>query len=158
MQHCGGELVQLGDYLYMSPEVFYCDVTAAAGSGGKGHTSGDDVSSSGDDDSLPPRHAFSEQNDVWSVGCVVLEMLDGLAAMAWDSADAFAALKDNYVSPSPRHVSQWPGSLVHCVALCFERDSRARLSARELLDHPFFRTSFGPDGGCEEGEGEGLHT
>eukprot|EP00742_Colponemidia_sp_Colp-10_P019524 GILJ01022649.1.p1 GENE.GILJ01022649.1~~GILJ01022649.1.p1 ORF type:complete len:420 (-),score=59.66 GILJ01022649.1:32-1291(-) len=170
MQHIGDTLCQLGDYLYMAPEVYYCDVKEASRAKGE---SDDEESEEGEgdeeDDSAPhdddwerggadadgaedgsPRHkkksvhVFTDRNDIWSIGCVMLEMLDGVSSVAWEAADAFGAMKENYLAPSPKHVSQWPGDLVHCIAMCFERDPRLRLGARELLTHPFFQN------GCEE--------
>lgn len=167
MQHIGDSLCQLGDYLYMSPEVYYCDVKEA--SRAKGEETDEDLAESWEDEEHEADdahdkdeefhhdndydeesrkahkkdiHVFTDRNDIWSIGCVILEMMDGISSIAWEAADAFSAMKENYLAPAPKHVSQWPGDLVHCVSMCFERDPRLRFGAQELLTHPFFLNNF----------------
>eukprot|EP00658_Telonema_sp_P-2_P028766 TRINITY_DN21992_c0_g1_i1.p1 TRINITY_DN21992_c0_g1~~TRINITY_DN21992_c0_g1_i1.p1 ORF type:complete len:175 (-),score=37.91 TRINITY_DN21992_c0_g1_i1:186-710(-) len=84
-------------------------------------------------------NTFQEVHDVWSVGCILLHMLDGCPISTWDSEDYFGALRDNYLTPFPRHPSRWPSDLLHLLAVMLEKDPRRRAEAYELLStHPFF--------------------
>ncbi|XP_027152477.1 mitogen-activated protein kinase kinase kinase 17-like [Coffea eugenioides] len=75
--------------------------------------------------------------DIWSLGCVVLEMLTGKPA--WDEGmDEESALnkigKGTAVPKKPRNLCQSAKSFLNC---CLKRMVKGRLSAKTLLHHPF---------------------
>ncbi|RNF04580.1 putative protein kinase [Trypanosoma rangeli] len=116
-QRLGTPIMQLGDFSTMAPEVYWAAEN--------------------------PTHpacrtpVFCASSDMWSVGCVLLQMINGLEYGGWGTPDLFAALEDNYLSPALRHPEVWPMQLNDFIARCFERDPRRRMQAGDALHHPF---------------------
>ncbi|KUI74190.1 Cytokinesis protein sepH [Cytospora mali] len=77
-------------------------------------------------------------SDIWSVGCTVIELLQGrppyhnLAAMP----ALFAIVNDDH-PPLPEGVS---GAARDFLMQCFQKDPNLRVSARKLLKHPWIST------------------
>ncbi|KAF8282361.1 putative protein kinase [Trypanosoma cruzi] len=112
-------IMQLGDFSTMAPEVYW-------------------ASDCGNANYAAYRTpVFCASSDMWSVGCVLLQMINGLEYSSWGASDMFAALEENYVSPALRHPEVWPMELNDFIARCFERDPRRRMHAGEALRHPF---------------------
>lgn len=83
---------------------------------------------------------WSPKVDVWSLGCLVLEMVTG--ERPWlEFQDQMALLfhvAARDVTPSvPEHVSP---ACRDFLSRCFVRDPAARASAEELLAHPWLHT------------------
>ncbi|RNF23313.1 putative protein kinase [Trypanosoma conorhini] len=117
-QPLGTPIMQLGDFSTMAPEVYWAPESRA---------------------NCPACRTpvFCASSDTWSVGCVLLQMINGLEYSAWGASDMFAALEENYVSPALRHPEVWPMQLNDFIARCFERDPRRRMQAADALRHPF---------------------
>jgi serine/threonine protein kinase len=77
--------------------------------------------------------------DIWSVGCIVIELLTGkppyydLAPMA----ALFRIVQDDY-PPLPEGISQ---ALRDFLLMCFQKEPVMRKSAEELLEHPWLHNS-----------------
>ena len=77
--------------------------------------------------------------DIWSVGCIVIELLTGkppyydLAPMA----ALFRIVQDDY-PPLPEGISQ---ALQSFLMLCFQKEPMMRGSAETLLEHPWLQNS-----------------
>ncbi|KAM3286294.1 mitogen-activated protein kinase kinase kinase 5 isoform X2 [Capsicum chacoense] len=80
--------------------------------------------------------------DIWSLGCTVIEMLNGKPP--WSEYEAAAAmfkvLKDT--PPIPETLSPEGKDFLRC---CFRRNPAERPSASMLLEHRFMKTSHQPD-------------
>jgi serine/threonine protein kinase len=77
------------------------------------------------------------QSDIWSLGCVVSEMLTGLRPFAQFDNPAKAL---NFIVSSTERVplpEQCDRHAREFLNLCFARNSRDRPSATQLLNHPF---------------------
>ena len=101
-----------GTPMYMSPEVIRGDSPATAT--GK----------------------FSGAADIWSLGCVILEMATG--RRPWAALDNEWAIMFNIAKGNPPQMPS-PDQLSECgidfLKRCFERDPNKRSSAAELLQH-----------------------
>ena len=80
---------------------------------------------------------YGRRADVWSLGCTVVEMLSG--CHPWPDADnqwsaIFAIARTTTGPPVPEDVSDQARDFL---AHCFKVDAAERLSASELLQHPF---------------------
>lgn len=101
-----------GTPMYMSPEVIRGDSTSSTGSSHHGSV------------------------DIWSLGCVILEMATG--HRPWSTLDNEWAIMYNIAQgnqpemPSPDQLSELG---IDFLKLCFERDASKRPSAAELLQH-----------------------
>lgn len=85
--------------------------------------------------------------DIWSFGCVLLEMKTGVPPWSNISKETRAVLQLIATDNSKCHagVPMIPNScsekLRNLVSLCITRDPKQRPNAKVLLDHPFFRDS-----------------
>ena len=76
--------------------------------------------------------------DVWSLGCVILEMATG--RRPWASLDNEWAIMYNIAQGNPPQLpakDQLSDQGVDFLKKCFERDPTRRSSAAELLQHPW---------------------
>ncbi|XP_047262354.1 mitogen-activated protein kinase kinase kinase 5 isoform X3 [Capsicum annuum] len=80
--------------------------------------------------------------DIWSLGCTIIEMLNGKPP--WNEYEAAAAmfkvLRDT--PPIPETLSPEGKDFLHC---CFRRNPAERPSASMLLEHQFVRISHHPE-------------
>ncbi|KAM0856660.1 hypothetical protein ACQ4PT_048967 [Festuca glaucescens] len=76
--------------------------------------------------------------DIWSLGCSIIEMLNGKPP--WSHLEGPAAMFKvlNKDPPLPENLSQEGKDFLQC---CFKRNPTERLSASELLNHPFVQNS-----------------
>ncbi|XP_031373373.1 mitogen-activated protein kinase kinase kinase 5-like isoform X2 [Punica granatum] len=83
-----------------------------------------------------PEIAFAV--DIWSVGCTIIEMLDGKPP--WSDLEGPQAMFKvlNRSPPIPKNLSAQGKDFLQC---CFRRNPAERPSAVELLQHPFLRNS-----------------
>ncbi|KEG05591.1 putative protein kinase, partial [Trypanosoma grayi] len=92
-QPLGTPIQQLGDFSTMAPEVYWAsacnNVSYAA----------------------YRTPVFSGSSDIWSVGCVLLQMMNGLEYGAWGASHIFSAMEENFVSPAVCHPEMWPMEL-----------------------------------------------
>ncbi|ORC89640.1 putative protein kinase [Trypanosoma theileri] len=118
-QPIGSPILQLGDFSTMAPEVYWAE--------------------SHDETKYAPYRSsvFSASHDLWAVGCVLLQMANGVDYAVWSPGDVFTALEANFIAPAPRHPQVWPMALNDFAARCFERDPRRRMNAAAALQHPF---------------------
>ncbi|KAF2745561.1 MAP kinase [Sporormia fimetaria CBS 119925] len=108
----GRQKSMTGTPMYMSPEVI------------KGQDSG--------------RHGAV---DIWSLGCVVLEMATG--RRPWSTLDNEWAIMYNIAAGNPPQLptrDQLSEQGIDFLLKCFERDPNQRASAVELLQHPWIMT------------------
>ncbi|KAL3525720.1 hypothetical protein ACH5RR_014092 [Cinchona calisaya] len=80
--------------------------------------------------------------DIWSLGCTVIEMLNGKPPWSeYEGAAAmFKVLKET--PPIPENLSAEGKDFLRC---CFRRNPAERASAGKLLEHCFVRNSHPPD-------------
>ena len=73
--------------------------------------------------------------DVWSLGCVLYEMLSGVPAFAGETtSDVVAAILKTEPAPLPQVAPGVPGELQRIVGKCLEKEREGRYaSAKELL-------------------------
>lgn len=74
--------------------------------------------------------------DIWSLGCVVLEMATG--RRPWSNFDNEWAIMYNIAQGNPPHLptrDQLSEQGIDFLKKCFERDPNKRVSATELLYH-----------------------
>lgn len=103
-----------GTPMYMSPEVIRGDAPAS------------------------PGNYFSGAADIWSLGCVVLEMATG--RRPWAHLDNEWAIMYNIAqgnSPAMPSADQLSECGLDFLSKCFERDPAKRSTAAELLQHPW---------------------
>ena len=81
--------------------------------------------------------------DIWSVGCLVLEMISG--THPWAGLDQMQALFRIGMSAKPTQPEEISPLAADFLAKTFEGDYRMRPEAAELLEHPFVR-SAAPEG------------
>ena len=82
---------------------------------------------------------YGRKADIWSVGCVALEMLT--AKKPWDAEDnhvifMMKIIAENTIPNIPEGISE---SAKDFLMNCFQRDPKMRLSAKQLLKHTFLR-------------------
>ncbi|RMD40231.1 hypothetical protein DV735_g4879, partial [Chaetothyriales sp. CBS 134920] len=86
----------------------------------------------------PAQSKYAGAADIWSLGCVILEMATGRCP--WASLDNEWAIMYNIAQgnppqlPAPEQLSE-PG--IDFLRKCFERDPAKRATAPELLQHPW---------------------
>lgn len=101
-----------GTPMYMSPEVIRGDAPATS--------------------------RFSGAADIWSLGCVILEMATG--RRPWSTLDNEWAIMYNIAQGNPPQLpteGQLSEMGIDFLKKCFERDPAKRSSAAELLQHPW---------------------
>ena len=79
--------------------------------------------------------------DIWSLGCVILEMATG--RRPWASLDNEWAIMYNIAQGNPPQLptgDQLSESGIDFLNKCFERDPAKRVSAVELLQHDWIMT------------------
>jgi len=80
-------------------------------------------------------------SDIWSLGCVILEMSTG--RRPWASLDNEWAIMYNIAQGNPPQLpmrDQLSGSGIDFLKKCFERDPTRRSTAAELLQHDWIMT------------------
>ena len=82
---------------------------------------------------------YGRKADIWSLGCVALEMLT--ANKPWGNEDNHIAfmmkiISDNTIPEIPEGISE---SARDFLMNCFQRDPKLRKSAKELLEHTFVK-------------------
>lgn len=82
-------------------------------------------------------HAFAV--DIWSLGCTIIEMLDGKPP--WSEFEGAAAMFKvlRETPPLPETLSSEGKDFLRC---CFQRNPAERPLASKLLEHPFLRNSM----------------
>lgn len=79
--------------------------------------------------------------DIWSLGCVILEMATG--RRPWASLDNEWAIMYNIAQGKPPQLpthEQLSASGIDFLQKCFERDANKRSTAAELLQHDWIMT------------------
>ncbi|MCO5569205.1 hypothetical protein L7F22_022915 [Adiantum nelumboides] len=85
-------------------------------------------------------------SDIWSLGCTVVEMLEGRPPWGYISNLGALFLKlgnSEEIPPLPELVSAEANDFLQ---LCLQRDPKARPTAAELLQHPFLSGKAGAEG------------
>ncbi|KIW67899.1 hypothetical protein PV04_07114 [Phialophora macrospora] len=86
----------------------------------------------------PATSRFSGAADIWSLGCVILEMATG--RRPWSTLDNEWAIMYNIAQGNPPQLpseDQLSPAGIDFLKKCFERDPAKRSSAAELLQHPW---------------------
>ena len=86
-------------------------------------------------------HGYGRQADIWSVGCIVIEMLTG--KHPWPEyqnqlSALYAIAKATGGPPLPPNISETCKTFLNT---CFASNPAERPSASELLQHPFVARS-----------------
>ncbi|XP_047091798.1 disease resistance protein RGA5-like isoform X2 [Lolium rigidum] len=77
--------------------------------------------------------------DIWSLGCSIIEMLNGKPPWSHYEVPAAAFKVLHKDPPLPENLSQEGKDFLQC---CLKRNPAERPSARELLNHPFVQNSI----------------
>ncbi|XP_062152164.1 mitogen-activated protein kinase kinase kinase 20-like [Alnus glutinosa] len=80
--------------------------------------------------------------DIWSLGCVVVEMISG--KWAWDCTGGREELAIEIATESPKIPENMSQTGKDFLRRCFERDPRDRWTVEMLLHHPFLLETEGP--------------
>lgn len=86
----------------------------------------------------PATSRFSGAADIWSLGCVILEMATG--RRPWSTLDNEWAIMYNIAQGNPPQLpseDQLSDMGIDFLKKCFERDPAKRSTAAELLQHPW---------------------
>ncbi|KAI1630398.1 mitogen-activated protein kinase [Exophiala viscosa] len=86
----------------------------------------------------PATSRFSGAADIWSLGCVILEMATG--RRPWSTLDNEWAIMYNIAQGNPPQMpteDQFSDMGIDFLKKCFERDPAKRSTAAELLQHPW---------------------
>lgn len=86
----------------------------------------------------PATSRFSGAADIWSLGCVILEMATG--RRPWSTLDNEWAIMYNIAQGNPPQLptdDQLSETGIDFLKKCFERDPAKRSTAAELLQHPW---------------------
>lgn len=121
--------------MYMSPEVIRGDAPSTPQTPS---TPGSRSSSTSSISSLGATTRHTSAADIWSLGCVVLEMATG--RRPWQNLDNEWAIMYNIAqgNPPPLPTSeQLSDEGIDFLKRCFERDPARRATAAELLMHPW---------------------
>lgn len=88
---------------------------------------------------------YGRMADIWSFGCVVIEM--GSGRHPWGSFDnpMAAMVRIGMTDELPPVPSQLSAACVDFIGCCVKRDKTLRTAAKQLLDHPFVRDARAPD-------------
>ncbi|KAI9728623.1 MAG: Suppressor of Sensor Kinase (SLN1) [Chrysothrix sp. TS-e1954] len=128
IQRGGRQKSMTGTPMYMSPEVIRGTGSMAASSGAA-------------DAPQPSANARLGAADIWSLGCVVLEMSTG--RRPWAALDNEWAIMYNIAQGNPPQLptkDQLSDPGIDFLKRCFERDPSRRASAAELLLDPWIMT------------------
>ncbi|CAI9099263.1 OLC1v1036051C1 [Oldenlandia corymbosa var. corymbosa] len=80
--------------------------------------------------------------DIWSLGCVVVEMTTGTNPWPNLSDPVSALFRIGYSEDVPKCPIWLSNSAKDFVSKCLNRDAKQRWTAKELLQHPFFAGAF----------------
>lgn len=87
---------------------------------------------------------YDDKVDIWSVGIVLIEMMEGKPPyMELPPLKALYLISKKGVPP-PKEAN-WTYNLVDVVSLCLKMKSSKRPSASQLLDHPFLEPCKNPN-------------
>ncbi|KKY27649.1 putative map kinase kinase kinase [Phaeomoniella chlamydospora] len=131
----GPQKTMTGTPMYMSPEVIRGDAPTTPQTP---PTPGSRSSSASSIASAGGTTRYSSAADIWSLGCVVLEMATG--RRPWQNLDNEWAIMYNIAQgnppplPTPDQLSE---DGIDFLKRCFERDPAKRATAAELLIHPW---------------------
>ncbi|CAJ0577603.1 unnamed protein product, partial [Mesorhabditis spiculigera] len=127
-----GEFKEMtGTPSYMAPETF----------------TGGQVMNHDEDTGTNTYRGYGRAVDIWSVGCVVLEMVTG--ARPWDKCDMYQIALNLGNKKRPAYPANCLPLLRHFLDLCLEFDDRARPSATRMLQDPFVNIHTDPQGTIE---------
>eukprot|EP00300_Choanocystis_sp_HF-7_P033140 c45435_g1_i1.p1 GENE.c45435_g1_i1~~c45435_g1_i1.p1 ORF type:complete len:497 (-),score=81.97 c45435_g1_i1:24-1514(-) len=87
-------------------------------------------------------HQYDVKADIWSVGIMVIEMVDGQPPYIRETPLRAMLLLSTRPPPLPKR-SHSP-LLENFISRCVQRDASQRWTARELLAHPFLETRCDP--------------
>ena len=150
----GPQKSMTGTPMYMSPEVIRGDAPSTPGTP---NTPGSRSSSTSSMSSLGATTRHTSAADIWSLGCVVLEMATG--RRPWQNLDNEWAIMYNIAqgNPPPLPTSdQLSDDGIDFLKRCLERDPARRATAAELLMHPWIaeiRKMVVEGGGSGSGSG-----
>eukprot|EP00516_Mucochytrium_quahogii_P004564 CAMPEP_0203759914 /NCGR_PEP_ID=MMETSP0098-20131031/13246_1 /ASSEMBLY_ACC=CAM_ASM_000208 /TAXON_ID=96639 /ORGANISM=" , Strain NY0313808BC1" /LENGTH=477 /DNA_ID=CAMNT_0050653237 /DNA_START=173 /DNA_END=1606 /DNA_ORIENTATION=+ len=85
---------------------------------------------------------YNEKADIWSLGITILEMADG--APPFSNLHPMRAL---FVIPKKepatlKHPDKWSANMNDFIAQCLNKDPEQRLSADQLIQHPFVKETI----------------
>ncbi|CAJ0962925.1 unnamed protein product, partial [Mesorhabditis belari] len=127
----GGEFHEMsGTPSYMAPETF---------------TGGQVIAL--DENGAKTYRGYGRAVDIWSIGCVVLEMVTG--RRPWDKCDMYQIALWLGNRKRPAYPNNCPPILRHFLDLCLDFDDRNRPNARAMLNDPFVNIHIDPQGTIE---------
>jgi len=81
--------------------------------------------------------AYGKEVDIWSLGIMIMEMAEGEPPYIKYSQAKALFLISTQGAPPLKKPKNWSNDFKHFVALCLNKEPTKRLSAIELLQHPF---------------------
>lgn len=82
---------------------------------------------------------YDSKSDIWSMGITLVEMTNkDPPYLGQKKARAFYAILVND-SPTPEPQEKWSEDMLDFAAQCLKKDASERLSAGELLKHPWMK-------------------
>jgi serine/threonine protein kinase len=81
--------------------------------------------------------SYDQKADMWSLGITAIEMAQGSPPMFDLHPMRVLYLIPTYASPTLKEKGLWSQEFHEFLSLCLEKDCEKRLSATQLLNHPF---------------------
>lgn len=80
---------------------------------------------------------YTESVDLWALGILLLEMAEGVAPYEGEAYDVVMEKILNNPPPRLQNKFKWSKDIINFLSLCLRKDPIERLSAKNLLCHPF---------------------
>jgi hypothetical protein len=104
----GDPCIQLGDFVFMAPEVAYS------------------------------QGLFTDRSDIWGIGALTLTLIDGAPPLCREEPNMLMYIHhETCMVPSLLEPHKWSKDLNDFIRSCFTKNTQYRPSAAELLQHPW---------------------
>lgn len=144
---------QIGTPNYMSPEALMCDDDESED--GRNHEY--DVYKESGDKSNSRTYKVGRASDIWSLGCILYQMVYGRAPFAHirNTLQKLSCIQDPKYEISYRHVTN--ANVLEVLQGCLQRNPLKRISIPELVQHRFMSPARDYSRGDRDLSTRGMH-